>query len=143
MAETYSRRISIYVDSGQALAAQEQLLKKQDQVTASIKKYTDAGKEIPAKLTKQLDDVTKAVDRQNKKISGELSPSLKDLQATYSRLNREINSLSKQDPGFEKKRQEVLAAKSALDSYRGSLSSIREGFSKLMNEAKKEGNRHA
>ena len=133
---TFTRRINIYIDSGQANAAQEVLLKKQEALTASIKKYTDAGKEIPAKLTKDLETCTAALDRQNKKISGELSPSLRDLSSTVVKLRRELAGMSEQDPGFEAKRLEYNKAKGALDSYSTSLVTVKEGLKNMLKEAK-------
>jgi hypothetical protein len=136
MAETFTRRISIYVDSGQAQAAYDQLVQKQQTLTAKTQEYLNKGKEVPEKLTKQLQSVNDALDRQSKKISGELAPSLKDLRATYERLNRELNSMSKQDAGFAKKKAETIAAKNALDNYKMSLAGVREGFAKMLQEAK-------
>lgn len=135
MAEVFTRRINIYVDSGQAEAAYQTLITRQDRLTAEVKRYADAGKEAPAKLKTALDETTAAVERQRKKLSGELAPSLRDLNGTYSRLTRELNAMSKEDAGFEKKRKETLAAKAALDQYRGSLSQVGKGFADMLRTA--------
>jgi len=136
MPEVFTRRISIYVESGQAQAAYDALVAKQQVLTAKIQEYTNKGKEIPAKLTKQLEGVNAAMDRQSKKISGELAPSLKDLRGSYEKLSRELNLMSKQDPGFSKKKAETIAAKNALDSYKVSLASVRQNFAQMMQQAK-------
>jgi len=135
MAEVFTRRINIYIDSGQAQVAYDKLTAQQARLTAEVKKYADAGKEAPAKLKKSLEEVTAAADRQQKKLSGDLAPSLKDITASYTRLSRELNAMSKQDPGFEKKRQQTVAAKSALDQYRNSLGAVGKGFSDMLRNA--------
>lgn len=117
----FSRKINIYVDAGQAHQAYDKLLAQQKHINDQIKKYADAGKEIPAKLTKQLETVNTALDRQAKKISGELSPTLKELNSTYMNLNRQLSGMSKEDAGFEKKKKETQAAKAELDKYKKSL----------------------
>jgi hypothetical protein len=117
----FSRKINIYVDAGQAHQAYDKLLAQQKHINDQIKKYADAGKEIPAKLTKQLETVNGALDRQAKKISGELSPTLKELNSTYMNLNRQLSGMSKEDAGFEKKKKETQAAKAELDKYKKSL----------------------
>lgn len=124
MAETFSRRINIYIDSGQAGVAYDKLLVKQKALTADIKKYTDAGKEVPVKLTKQLEGVTKALDIQQKKVTGQLSPALKDLRDTYNKLNSELSRMSKEDAGFAEKAAQVQQADAALSNSRRAFSMV-------------------
>jgi hypothetical protein len=132
----YTRKISIYVDSGQAQVAYDRLSATQKKLTEDIRKYTDAGKDVPTKLTAKLNEVNKALETQGKILSGQLSPSLKDLQGTYSNLSRELARMRQEDPGFEQKKQQTIAAKQALDGYRSSLTSVAEGFRNMMKEAK-------
>ena len=133
---TFTRRINIYIDAGQAQAAQEQLFKRQEAITASIKKYTDAGKEIPAKLTKQLEDVTNALDRQNKKLSGEVSPSIRDLTGTVSKLRKELQGMSEEDPLFHLKKQQLQEAETGLNKVKSNLTSVSSGFKDMIANAK-------
>lgn len=158
MAETtFTRRISIFVESGQAQQAADALLAKNEKLNATLeaqkKKYDEAAKRAAAgsqaavkemekwdksiqSTQKAIDNNNAALDRANKKVKGELNPSLNDLSATYQRLQRELKKMSEQDPGFEAKRKQVNAAKSALENYKLSLAGVREGFANLMKEAK-------
>ena len=136
MAETYSRQISIYVDSGNAQAAYDKLLVKQKSLTTEVNKYTAAGKAIPEKLTKQLDAVTASMDRQAQKLKGTLSPSYKDLAGTVSNLTRELNRMSEQDAGFAEKKKQLIEAKAALQSYGSALGTIKKGWADMLQQAK-------
>ena len=155
---TYTRRINIYVDSGQAQAAQENLIANQDKLTQKIEaqkqKYKDAYDNYLAKPSaKAAEEVKKLgqavdaskealarnneqLDRVNKKLSGELTPSLRDLTATYQRLKKEVGAMSEQDTGFAKKKAEYQAAEKALQQYGSSLTTVKQGLKEMLNTAK-------
>lgn len=136
MPESFSRRINIYVDAGDAQAAYKRLADTQQKLNAEVKKYTDAGKEVPTKVTKQLNEVTSALDRQSKKLSGELTPSYKELSGTVTRLTRELKNMSEQDPGFKEKTRQLAEAKAALNGYGESLFKVRGGLKEMLSSAK-------
>jgi TP901 family phage tail tape measure protein len=136
MAETFTRRISIYVDSGQAQVAYDKLLEHQTRLNKQLAEYTAKGKEIPEKLTKKLEEVNGALDRQSKKLSGELAPNLRDLQGTYSKLNGELSRMSKQDAGFDEKKKQTDAARVALMNYKSTLSSVKQSLVDMLKDAK-------
>ena len=140
---TFTRTVNIYVDSGQAQAAYDALAAKQAGLNTKLdelrQKYSDALDKAAVEGTKKAQDAAKrlgdqltdtkdkiaanevALDRLAKKASGELSASLKDLQATSSKLNQELNKMSKEDAGFGEKKKQADEAKKALEEYLGTL----------------------
>ena len=124
MAETFNRTISVYIDSGAAQEAYNKLAATQEKLKIQVQEYIDKGKDIPEKLTKQLDGVTAALDRQSKKLTGELSPSYKDLSGTVTRLTAEVSKMSAQDAGFEKKSKELHEAREEAEKYKVSVLGI-------------------
>ena len=122
--QTFNRTISIYVESGAAQEAYNKLAATQEKLKTQVQEYIDKGKQIPEKLTKQLEGVTEQLDRQSKKISGELSPSYRDLTSTVTRLTAEVARMSEQDAGFEKKSKELHEAREQADHYKTSVLGI-------------------
>lgn len=136
MAETFSRTINIYVDSGEAQRAYDKLAQTQTVLNSKIQDYLDKGKQVPEKLTKQLEAVNNQMSIQSKKISGELSPSYKDLTSTVSKLNAELNRMSKEDAGFADKKKAYNEARAALDGYKSSLTSVANSLQDMLKTAK-------
>ena len=136
MADQYSRKISIYIESGQAQVTYEKLRIEQERLVASVKKYVDAGKEVPEKITKNLLAVNEKLKTQSDIISGKLSPNLKELSSTYTQLNAELGRMRQEDAGFELKKKQVQEAKQALEGYKSTLTSVKEGFKDMLNQAK-------
>lgn len=155
---TFTRRINIYIESGQAAAAGEVLIANQEKLNQKLEttkqKLKEAADKYAANPTKKhgeevkklgetyaatqksIEQNTAALDRQNKKISGEISPSLKDLTGTVNRLKRELSTMSEQDAGFSAKVLEYNKAKAALDKYSGSLITVKEGLKNMLKEAR-------
>lgn len=157
MAEQFSRRINLYIDSGDAQKSYDTLVAKQTKLNESIdlmkqkqqKAMADvaagnknAQKEVDTlttkinKETEALTKVTDAMARQHKKITGELAPSFRDLQSTVSNLGRELKKMSEQDEGFAQKKQQYNEARAALDKYSSSLMNIRNSMSEMLKTAK-------
>lgn len=163
MAEQYTRQVNIYVDSGQAVSAYETLIKKNEQLSKSeenaqkkleqlqseLAKTSDKGtidklnKDIAAtentikKLSTAQKENAESIDRLGKKISGELSPSYRDLTATAQKLTRELKNMSEQDPGFQKKKEQVIAANKAVTDYQVSMGKLTSRFRDFMTESAK------
>lgn len=154
---TFSRRINIYVDSGQALAAQAKLTASIESQNAAIDKnkvkYKEAYEKYLTAPTKQaaeevkklgnaldkqketLGRTTEQLDRQNKKISGELSPSIKDLRSVIQTLNRELSVMSEQDPLRGLKKQQLAEAEAGLKSLQGNVKSVAGGWAEMLKSA--------
>lgn len=179
MSDNYTRKISIYIDTGNAQAAYNQLNASKEKLLAKNKQLVDKQKELAtaieeetrlhqllikngyeaeAKKLKEVTDlkkrsykeVTTALEangkaleknneqltRQAKKVSGELSPSLKDLTATVTRLRNELGRMSAQDPGFDEKKRQYNEARAALNNYNTSLLTVKQSLKQMLNEAK-------
>lgn len=154
MGETIFRQLNIYVQSGDAQEAYdnlekknksleksvESLMKKQKQADEERKKgnkeaeleYKALGEEIN-RNKKKIEDNTSAMDRQAKKISGELSPSLRDLNASLARLTAEQKKASEQDPGFAERAKQITEYRNAIDQAKNSTGLIAAKFTEAKN----------
>ncbi|MCW3127218.1 MAG: hypothetical protein JWO03_2876 [Bacteroidetes bacterium] len=131
----FNRTVNIYIESGEAQKSYDLLAKKQIELQKQIDGYLAKGKEIPEKLTKQFDAVTSSLDRQAKKLSGELSPSYKDLTGTVTKLTQEVSRMSAQDAGFAKKTKELEEARAAANLYRNSVINVGAAMEKSKEHA--------
>ena len=155
--EQFSRRINIYIDSGNAQQSYDVLAAKQsklnteledlrlkhkkaiDDVASGNKKAQSTVESLTAKISKTeaaIDTVTQSMGRQQKKITGELAPSYRDLSDTVNRLGRELKRMSEQDDGFAAKKLQYNEAKAALDKYSFSLVSVRNSLAEMLKTAK-------
>lgn len=163
MAEQYTRQVNVYVDSGQALNAYDALVAKNDKLSKSeenarakleaLKKSLETtsdkdalsriNKDIKAtetsleKLTLTQKGNAEQIDRLAKKLSGELSPSYKDLVNTAQKLNRELKTMSEQDPNFDKIKAQSIAANKAVTDYGVSMGKLKSSFKEFASEAGK------
>lgn len=152
-----SRRITIYLETGDAEAAQVRLEAKQQKLLQTITKLKEQSakynKEIAegsktseaalarnntqlANTSKELDKTTQALERTNLKVAGVLSPSFNELNATVRKLGMELKTLSSDDTGFELKKKQYLDAKKALDQYANSISVTKNGLKDMLSTAK-------
>jgi TP901 family phage tail tape measure protein len=155
----FSRVVTIYVNSGQAQAEYDRLARAGEKLTSKQtefqKKLDEVNKKIltspgnktliqeQERLAKRLDETKAKIDantasmtRASQKAKGELSPSLKDLQATAAQLNRELARMSAQDAGFDEKKKQAQQANDALKQYTFSLKTLKQGFADFVNSAK-------
>lgn len=154
---TFTRKINIYIDSGQADAAQKTLIANQDKLMAKLdaqkQKYKDAYDNYVAnpstkaadavkKLGNEMDATkasieknTTALDRANKKVNGELSPSLKDLSSTVSKLSRELNVMSLEDPLRSLKATQLAEAQEGLLKLKNNAAAVKSGLGEMLKGA--------
>lgn len=105
-------------------AAAEGDVKGYAQMNAEMKKLTSEAR----KLEKANTDISK--------VLGDLSgSSIKDLNAAYQQLNREMREMKRNDPAFAQKSRDVKALKNELDkasvSYKQNLSGSSSFFSSI------------
>ncbi len=112
MSSVVNRSINIYVDSGQAEAAYNRLVKKEKELKDELAKATNP--KVVQALNKELDKLSEPIDRARKKMSGELKPSITDLQATVKRLGDQLRRTSNNDANFDKLVMQVRQAKIEL-----------------------------
>lgn len=119
-----SRSINIYVQSGEAEKAYDRLVNKEKQLRAELEKATDP--KTIARLNGELKKLEEPLDRAKKKISGELSPSLKELGQVVTKLNNEMKNLSKEDPGYAKKLVQLQQARVAYQEQAKAVQGLQQ-----------------
>lgn len=160
MSTAANRQINIYVNSGDAEKAFERLTNQNTKLTKSVSKnqeeLTKLEKEMAsfngAKSSKEFKELKNAVDlkraavekdtttmklnnqemdRIQKKIKGELSPSLSDLRKRLSQVTAEFNKMSKEDGGFDEKKKELLELQKQLNEHNASIGKTNNAYKTL------------
>lgn len=131
--ETTNRYLNIYIQSGEAQKTLDTLLAKEKKLTEELGRTTD-----PKKI-KQLQDglakLAEPIDRATRKIKGELSPSLKEVQTTVNNLGNRLKRMSTEDADFTKVLSEYKEAKVLLNELRRGVDQIGTSQQSLKKES--------
>jgi len=126
-----NRSINIFIQSGEAQKALDVLLAKEKLLKEELVKATD-----PRTVKGLQDAITKLaepISRATKKVSGELSPSIRDLEGTVRRVGIELKKAT--DPAqIERLTKEYKQANVALVAQRTQLGLIKQAHTGLINE---------
>jgi TP901 family phage tail tape measure protein len=118
-------------EANQALAA----IGKQEQgLQAALAKATDP-KQVE-RLTAELKKLEEPLERARRKASGELAPSLRELEATAQKIRQEFKNMSEGDAGFDEMRQKWDKANKQLDEQRGKMGLLQKAMKSFWAEAK-------
>lgn len=160
MSTAANRQINIYVNSGDAEKAYDRLTNQNTKLTKSVNKNQEElsklEKELAsfngAKSSKEFKELKNAVDlkraavekdtntmklnnqemdRIQKKIKGELSPSQSDLRKRLSQVSAEFNKMSKEDGGFDEKKKELLELQKQLNEHNASIGKTNNAYKTL------------
>lgn len=129
--EVVNRQVNIYIQSGEAQKAYDSLIRKEKMLNEELAKTTD-----PKRMKKLHDDLKgleEPISRAAKKLSGELSPSLKDVEAAARKARQELSRMSQNDPGFNEKVKQYNAFNAQLSSMRlemGHLNAAQQSLGK-------------
>lgn len=155
-----TRRVNIYVNNGDALKAYDKMVAQSDRLTNSVKKNGDELAKMNQKLqafsgsktgeeyrkleaairaktatvardTQTLQANTTEMDRMQRKIKGELSPSYNDLARSISTARRELNAMSREDGGYAKKKAELESLVNAQNKYNASMGKSSAAFGSM------------
>lgn len=97
---TVNRQVNIFIESGQAEKAFTRLQTKAQGLEASLRAATNPAE--AARLRQELDRLSEPLDRARRRLSGELSPSFRDLQQTVTALGNRLRQMSQEDADFSK-----------------------------------------
>lgn len=95
-----NRNINIFVESGQAEAAYNRLIEKEKVLKQQLDKATDP--KVIKNLKTELDKLSEPIGRAAKKMSGELKPSIVELQQSVKKLGDQLRKTSTTDSNFDK-----------------------------------------
>lgn len=97
-----TRTVNIYINQASAEASLLKLQKRADQLTASIDKGRQAGKDMTAEIAK-LGETQQKIENLSKVVSGELEPQFNQVRARVAELRRELQNMSSNAPGYAEK----------------------------------------
>ncbi len=114
-----NRSVNIFIETGDAQKSLDKLIAKEKDLKQQLAAATDPAQ--IKKLQAEIDKLQEPITRAGKKLSGELSPSIKETANSIAKLTNELKNMSKEDPGFA---QKVLQLKSATLEYNKQKESI-------------------
>lgn len=119
-----NRQINVFISSGEAQKALDRLLEKEKLLNAELAKTGDP-KKITA-LKNELAKLEEPIDRARKKLSGELLPTFRDLEAATRKWLNEYKKTG--DPealeNFRKFNAELQNAKGQINNLEGASTSL-------------------
>lgn len=135
-----SARVSIYIETGDAQKHLDTLTEKQHKLNEELAKTTTHPKRIKA-INEELKKMEEPIERARKKLSGELLPTMRDLQISARRWMNEFERTG--DPAALAKIQRINLAlgeqrrqmNSLTDAHRN-LAKSEAPFTSMMNVAK-------
>jgi hypothetical protein len=120
--DSVNRYLNVYIQSGDAQKTLDILLSKEKKLTEELARTTDPKK--VKQLNTELSRLSEPIDRARKKLSGELSPSLKDVQALVNNLGNRLKKMSIQDADFSKVLNEYKEAKVLLGQVKSGVDQL-------------------
>lgn len=132
--EIVNRQVSIFIQSGDAQKVYDKLIAKQKAYNQELATATDP-KRIDA-LKNKLAQLEEPISRAAKKLSGELSPSVKDVEATVRNLSNRLKRMSEQDADFSKVTQQYRQANKELEEQRGKVGLLSRAWRGFWQEAR-------
>lgn len=132
--QVVNRNVNIFIESGQAQKAFDTLIKKENELKAALEKATDP-KQI-AKLKDDLDKLSEPLDRAKRKLSGELQPSFRDVQATANSLGNRLKRMSEEDSDFSTVLSQYQQANKELGTQREKIGILSTAMRSFWQEAK-------
>lgn len=115
--QTESRRINVYLNAEDAQKTLDNLAAKSEKAKAKLELLRQQGKENSAEFAQTAQDVERLAQKQQllaDKMSGKVSPSLRDMKKNISIMQREIQELSFGTEKFENKLLQLANAQHAL-----------------------------
>ncbi|MGN6476312.1 MAG: phage tail tape measure protein [Flavipsychrobacter sp.] len=130
--QVVNRTVNVYIQSGQAQAVYDKLIAKQKELTDQLAKNPKNAEAI----RQQLERLEEPISRAAKKLSGELEPSLRDLQTVATKARNELSRMSESDPGFKERVASYVAANAAIEEQRGKVGLLSKAWKSFWTEAK-------
>ena len=129
-----NRQVNIFIESGQAQKALDALIKKETALKLELEKATNP-KQVQ-RINDELKKLEEPIDRARKKLSGELTASFKDVQATVNSLGNRLKRMSKEDADFEHVLQQYRQANAELEAQRNKVGLLQRAMKSFWQEAK-------
>lgn len=129
-----NRTVNIYIESGQAQKALDALIKKETALKNELQEATNP-KRIEH-LKNELHKLEEPLERARKKVSGELSPSFKDVQKIVNDLGNRLRRMSEEDADYSTVLNQYRQANKELDAQRGKIGILSRAMKTFWQEAK-------
>lgn len=118
-----NRTANIHINTASAERSLERLTKRSESLSKEIKKGQDAGEAMKDELA-DLARVNSKIEELKGIMSGELAPSIRLVKKRVSELHRELDSMSKDAPGYAAKFREFQDASKYLKQLKGDIQGV-------------------
>jgi hypothetical protein len=121
--EQVNRQINIFIESGEAQKVYDKLIAKEKELNKQLAETSD-----PKRIKQLTDDLKKLeepISRAAKKVSGELTPSFKELQSTVNTLGARLKRMSVEDADYSKVLKQYNQANVSLQQQKKNLDSLK------------------
>jgi hypothetical protein len=128
-----NRQVNIYISSGEAQKALDKLIAKEKVLKDELAKATD-----PKRITQLKNELTKLaepIDRATKKLKGELTPSLRDVQRTVNTLGARLKKMSTQDADFSSVLNQYRQAQLELSKIKAQTDQLNKSQASLKKQS--------
>lgn len=132
--QVVNRQVNIYIQSGEAQKALDTLIKKEKQLKDEMLEATNP--KHMQKLKADLEKLSEPIDRARKKLSGELTPSIRDTQAAVNALGNRMKRLSEEDADYGTVITQYQQASKELDGQRAKIGLLQRAMNNFWREAK-------
>ena len=129
-----SKTVSIYIQTGDAQKAVDVLVAKEKKLKEALADATNP--KVVERLKTELEKLSEPLDRAKKKLSGELSPGIRDVQKSVNDLGQRMRLLSEEDADFTTVINQYRQASKELDEQRGKVGLLRGAMKSFWTEAK-------
>ncbi len=127
-----NRQVNIFIESGEAQRALDVLIKKETALKLELEKATNP--KVVERLNLELKKLSEPIDRARKKVTGELGPSLRDLQSTVIKLGSALKRMSTNDADYTKVLAQYRQANTLLRQQKVELDAFGSAQSGLVKE---------
>jgi hypothetical protein len=120
--QVVNRTVNVFINTGEAQKAYDKLITKEKSLQDSLKATSDP-KRIQ-QLNRELEKLQEPIGRASKKLSGELGPSLKDMQKLVRDLGNRLYHMSNEDADFSAVLAQYRQAQVELRAMRTNVAEV-------------------
>jgi hypothetical protein len=131
MAESSNRTLNVFINTGEAQKSYDALIAKEKTLNKQLAETSDPKR--MQKLNQELAKLQEPISRAAKKMSGELAPSVREVDKTVKALGNQLLHMSKTDADFSKVLAQYRQAQVELKQLRAEAGNVGKAFEETKN----------
>lgn len=126
MEDAQNRTLNVFINTGEAQKSYDKLILKEKELNDQLKTTTDP-KRIQ-QLNGELAKLSEPITRASKKLSGELGPSMRDMQKLATQLGNQLKHMSEKDADYSKVVAQYRQAQVEMKGMQGRAKELGDAF---------------